>query len=102
MPGQALEALATGGVVDQGDAASVGRLADDLVPEHGSLGGASDLLDVRAAQPTGEHAHELARPIRLGYVRKGRLSVGAQDDSAHGRIVGAPPPTGRGEGRAVA
>ena len=84
MPGPALLALAAGGVVDEGDAASVGGLADDLVPEHGSVGGASDLLDVGAAQPAGEHAHELARPVRLGYVRKGRLSVGPRTTARTG------------------
>ena len=63
-------------------------LGDDLVAEDIAGVGGIELLDVRAAEPAGKHAHELARPLGLGHVRERRLSVLPDDHGAHGRIVG--------------
>ena len=51
--------------VHDGDARAVLELARDLVTEHAAGGGAAELLDVRAAQPAGAHAHEQPGPGRL-------------------------------------
>ena len=69
VPGEAALALAAGQVVDERDAAAV-DLGDDLVPEHGAGRRAAELLDVRSAEPAGEHARELARAVRLGDLRE--------------------------------
>ena len=69
-------------------ASALGGLGDDLVAEDIAGVGGIELLDVRAAEPAGEHAHELARPVGLGDVRERRLSVLPDDHGAHGRIVG--------------
>ena len=63
--GTAELAVAAGRVVDERDAAAVGGLRHDLVAEHRSGWGDTDLLDVGAAEPAGEDANELARPIGL-------------------------------------
>ena len=73
--GAALLAGAAGVVVDERDAAAVRGLGDDLVPEHGARRRAADLLHVRAAQPAGEHAHEIAGPVRLGDVGEPGLAL---------------------------
>ena len=67
---------------------ALGGLGDDLVAEDIAGVGGVELLDVRAAEPAGEHAHELPRPLGLGHVRERRLSVLPDDHGAHGRIVG--------------
>ncbi len=51
--------------MDEGDAPAVGRLGGDLVAEDGAPVLGPQLLQIRAAEPTGQHAHELARPLGL-------------------------------------
>ena len=55
--------------MDEGDAPAVGRLGHDLVSQHDACQSrVTELLDVRAAQAAGEHAHELSGPVGLGDV----------------------------------
>ena len=75
--------------MDERDPPSVLRDGDDLVAEHGACARRGELLDVRAAEPAGEHPHELAGPVGLREVRERRLTVLPHDHGAHGRIVGA-------------
>ena len=70
VPRTAELALAAGGVVDERDAPAVGGLRHDLVAEHDSRMGDTDLLDVGATEPAGEDADELPRPIGLADVRE--------------------------------
>ena len=69
-------------------AAALGGLGNDLVAEDIAGVGGIELLHVRATEPAGEHAHELARHVGLGDVRERRLPVLPDDHGAHGRIVG--------------
>ena len=71
VPGEAAAAAAAPGVVDQCDAAAVGGLGDDLVPEHGARRGEADLLDVRSAEPAREDGHEVAGPAAVPRCRRG-------------------------------
>ena len=64
-------------------------LRDDLVAQDRAGVRRPELLDVRAAEPAGEHPHELAGPVGLRDVRERRLTVLPHDHGAHGRIVGA-------------
>ncbi len=70
MPGATARALAAGQMVHERDPPSVHR-RNHLVAENAARRGASELLDVRAAQPAGEHRH---RPLRLRHVRERRPS----------------------------
>jgi len=87
VPGPAALAVAAGAVVDERDAPAV-RLRDHLVSEDRARGGDADLLDVRSAEPAGEHANELRVSVGLRHVRERRLSLLVEDDRAHGSIVG--------------
>ena len=60
-----------------------------------SRGAGADLLDVRAAEPAGEDAHELARRRRARRRRTARARRPVEDDGAHRRIVGPGSPTRR-------
>ena len=75
--GETAAAGAAAGVVDERHATAVGGRGDDLVPEHRARGGDADLLDVRAAQPAGEHGHEVAGRRRVRDVGKAGLPVGS-------------------------
>lgn len=59
------------------------RLGNDLVTEDGSTASRTELLDVRAAEPAGEHVNELSATLRLGDVRELRLSCSVEHDGAH-------------------
>ena len=88
VPGEAAAAGAAAGVVDQGDAAAVGGRGDDLVPEHGPGRGDADLLDVRAAEPAGEHAARGRRAAEAPRCRRGgapRRSLGRPRAPAYRR-----------------
>jgi len=74
-------------VVDERDAPAV-RLRDHLVSEYGARRRDADLLDVRSAEPAGEHANQLPVAVGLGHVRERRLPLPVEDDRAHGSIVG--------------
>jgi hypothetical protein len=63
-------------VVDEGDPPPAGGLGDDLVAEHGSAVAGPQLLEVGAAEPAGEHAHDLAGPLGLGQLDELRAPVG--------------------------
>ena len=75
--------------MDERDPPAVVEFRDDLVAEDDARMGRVELLDVRPAEPAGDDANELARPIRLGDVGDRRLSLRPDDDGAHPRIVGS-------------
>ena len=87
-------ALAAGGVVDERHAAAVVELRDHLVAEHRSGVRWVELLDVGAAQPAGDHAHERPRSPGLGDVLERRSSPRSDDDGAHRRSLGPRGPPG--------
>ena len=71
MPCTAARALAARPVMHEGETASA-RSRDDFVAEHGSGRRSSELFDIRAAEPAGEH---LERFLRLGKVGELRPAV---------------------------
>ena len=62
--------------MDERHAPAVGRLRDDLVPEHRPRRGEAELLDVGAAEPAREDGHQLAGPVGLRHLGRLRLSDG--------------------------
>jgi hypothetical protein len=81
--GAATLALTAGQVVDEDDALAAVALGNDLVSEHGSRRRSPDLLDVRPAEPAGQHTYELALTLRLRHVVQPRLPVAVEHDRAH-------------------
>ena len=74
--------------VHNGDARPVLELALDLVPEHDACRGASELLDVGAAEPTRPNPNELPGAVGLGQIGKLGQPIRVEDDRAHRPIVG--------------
>ena len=88
MPGAAAVTVAARHTVHDGDACSVFEEAFDLMPEHGACRRTSELLDVRAAETTGEHADEVTGTCRVGDLGEPGEPVRVEDDRAHATILG--------------
>jgi hypothetical protein len=85
VPCSAALAFSARKVMYERDAAAVGKLCRHLVPEHGSLRGAPDLLDIAAAEAARKHTDDVLAS-RFGHDGELRLPAGIEDDGAHGGV----------------
>jgi hypothetical protein len=88
MTGVAPFARAARYAVHDRDAGAVLEHACDLVPEYRARRAATELLDVRAAEPARAHAHEQAVATWLRQLGELREPVRVENDRAHRPIVG--------------